>query len=503
MSEFHFNTEDFCDFLRKQGHRIFVSGYSEYPEKIKQLLREQCFLIVTEISSESYADVCVFATPSPDNGVDLNNLPSTSTLLCLFDIHDPDLDLEYKRVLQEQWYLCGSEYVMSSTDHSVPEPNLAQYLSYTLDAWPDLIPYRDSIAVVYAGASLGTNIGGRDVASLHREVRQAFSRGYTKIIFWCGEETAQPNSLLKAQRIADYFVDYCPEWTFFYVSACQDLETVYRRLDDMHQFKNPMVPMCYFRFEAQCKQSMITNNMQETLSYIEYKPVTRPIHYVNFNRVPRTHRVMLLSGLMDNNILDKGYNSFDLQDQNIPDILCGLHYDADPFEKQRVIDNFKQLEDRLPLVLNRTPDRDNPVEVDADDIRYFTQSYFSVVNETIFYRANTGDSYYDGVFFSEKIYKPLSYKHPFILVGVPGSLQRLREIGYKTFDGIFDETYDHVDDDDTRMKLIIREITRLCNMTDKQWLVAQEKLQPIIEHNFNWLMQDKDITITKNIQEYF
>ena len=502
MSEFHFNTEDFCDFLRTQGHRIFVSGYSEYPEKIKQLLREQCFLIVTEISPESYADVCVFATSDRENGADVNNIPTTSTMLCLFNIYDPALEQDYTRPIQEQWYLCGTDYV-STAQHTVPEPHLDQYLTYTLDAWPDLIPYRDHIAVVYAGASLNTNIAGRDVASLHQEVRKAFSRGYTKILFWCGEETAQPNSLLKAQRIADYFLDYCPEWTFFYVSACQDLESVYKSLHHTHQFKNPMVPMCYFRFEAQCKSSMITNQMQEPLSYIEYKPVTRPIHYVNFNRVPRSHRVMLLSGLIDNNLLDKGYNSFDLDDQKVAEIIQGVPYDMDPFEEQQVIANFNQIADKMPMVLNRTPDRDNPVEVDSDDIRYFTQSYFSVVTETIFYRATPRDSYYDGVFFSEKIYKPLSYKHPFILVGVPGSLQRLREIGYKTFDGIFDETYDYVQDDDTRLKLIIQEITRLCNQSDHQWLVMQEKLQPIIEHNFNWLMQDKDITITKNIVDYF
>ena len=43
---------------------------------------------------------------------------------------------------------------------------------------------------------------------------------------------------------------------------------------------------------------------------------------------------------------------------------------------------------------------------------------------------------------SEKTYKAIAYYHPFLILGVPGLLARLRYLGFETFDNIFDESYD-------------------------------------------------------------
>ena len=69
--------------------------------------------------------------------------------------------------------------------------------------------------------------------------------------------------------------------------------------------------------------------------------------------------------------------------------------------------------------LNKTEERWNPVDITQDDFDHFHDTYFSVINETLFYK----DDYQyqelcdisptDSVILSEKIFKPLACKHFF------------------------------------------------------------------------------------------
>jgi hypothetical protein len=64
---------------------------------------------------------------------------------------------------------------------------------------------------------------------------------------------------------------------------------------------------------------------------------------------------------------------------------------------------------------------------------WYSQTAFSMVIET---RVS------DRLFISEKSFKPLAHKHPFLIYGTPGTLQHLRSLGFQTFDHIVDESYD-------------------------------------------------------------
>ena len=58
--------------------------------------------------------------------------------------------------------------------------------------------------------------------------------------------------------------------------------------------------------------------------------------------------------------------------------------------------------------------------------------------------------------FSEKTISALLSQRPFILVAPQGSLRTLKEKGYKTFDDIFDETYDTISDPSDRMEAVFQ-----------------------------------------------
>lgn len=64
---------------------------------------------------------------------------------------------------------------------------------------------------------------------------------------------------------------------------------------------------------------------------------------------------------------------------------------------------------------------------------WYSDTNFSLVSETM---VNPQ------LFISEKSFKPLAFKHPFIINGTPGTLAHLRSRGFETFDHVIDESYD-------------------------------------------------------------
>lgn len=88
---------------------------------------------------------------------------------------------------------------------------------------------------------------------------------------------------------------------------------------------------------------------------------------------------------------------------------------------------------------------------------------------------------------SEKIFRCVLLKKPFIRLGMPQSLKKFREWGFKTFDGVlFDETYDDIDDFPKRLSNILTQIDQLLQMPfeDLKKKVYSDEVQEIIEHNY-------------------
>jgi hypothetical protein len=85
---------------------------------------------------------------------------------------------------------------------------------------------------------------------------------------------------------------------------------------------------------------------------------------------------------------------------------------------------------------------------------------------------------------TEKTFKPIALGMPFVIVGTKGSLEYLRSYGFRTFEGIWDESYD-LEEDDMRIKRIaslLRSLDEL-SLAGKQELFDQ--CQEVIEHNWN------------------
>ena len=74
----------------------------------------------------------------------------------------------------------------------------------------------------------------------------------------------------------------------------------------------------------------------------------------------------------------------------------------------------------------------------------------------------------------------------FIVFSGQHYLRNLRNLGFKTFDGIIDETYDIIEDYNLRFKLACEQITYLINQPQDKIL---EQIRPITEHNKSVMLE--------------
>lgn len=131
----------------------------------------------------------------------------------------------------------------------------------------------------------------------------------------------------------------------------------------------------------------------------------------------------------------------------------------------------------------------------SDDLDTLTKSFIHVVTETIFYE--------NKLHLTEKIFKPIVARRPFILIGAAGNLQFLKEYGFKTFDKWIDESYDNESDPDKRLDMIIGELKKLCNLSMPELKNMQLEMSDILEFNFSHFFGNfKNILIDELVDNF-
>jgi hypothetical protein len=105
-------------------------------------------------------------------------------------------------------------------------------------------------------------------------------------------------------------------------------------------------------------------------------------------------------------------------------------------------------------------------------IHIYNQTAYSVVCET--------NCFNHFSFYTEKIVKPILAERLFLAVAGQHYLKNLRNLGFKTFDGIIDETYDTIENNDLRFSMVCDQMQYLYQTPQEEILA---KIQPITEHN--------------------
>jgi hypothetical protein len=215
----------------------------------------------------------------------------------------------------------------------------------------------------------------------------------------------------------------------------------------------------------------------------------------------RPHRSAIVYLLECLDVLSKGYVSFNTKgnhpDHSIEWISHAMGYNEE----------FKEIMECNAEKIAALPDQifiDDPFENSAihpGDASFYENTYFSLVTETSFpfVRFHYGNFYNShtevGRILSEKIFKPVGLKHPFVVVSNPKTLELLRTLGYKTFSPWIDESYDLIEDDAERLLAIAKEVKRLCELNPDELSEFFINCREICEFNYN-------VMISKTMADY-
>ena len=110
-------------------------------------------------------------------------------------------------------------------------------------------------------------------------------------------------------------------------------------------------------------------------------------------------------------------------------------------------------------------------------VTVYSQAFCAVVCESEFFRPTS--------VIGEKTFNAIKCGRPFILVAGPHSLEYLQKLGFKTFGEFWDESYDQIEDHEQRLLAILKLIDTIDKMSINELQELYNKMQPIIEHNFN------------------
>lgn len=360
--------------------------------------------------------------------------------------------------------------------------------------YPELNDYLDQSYFIYCNLHHEHTLANFSVEALTNLILEQFKLG-KKYVFFEGLAEPYQNFIFKqVHNIIDQVKKHTDDIKFFFLTGCVNgVDEYLNRTQIMGtEPKLTILPSRYFESGFPEGVFKFTSDEYDNRSL-------RTKKFLSFNRMPRKHRSRLLDFILENNLLDQSYVSFG----NYGDVWDQQHFLQSIPNGH---DHIKQNLHLLPLNLNATKERWNPADIRLDDAEYFNNSYFSVVAETAYYQTNVYGHRTEtekDIFPSEKIFKPIAMLHPFILLGRPYFLQSLRDCGFRTFHPYIDETYDTVEDDEERMRLVFSEIKRLSEFSDDKYIEFMSQIKDIVEHNKRHLRTNNDYRVIKDVLKYF
>jgi len=205
-----------------------------------------------------------------------------------------------------------------------------------------------------------------------------------------------------------------------------------------------------------------------------FKDELRPYKFISLNRICHPHRFAVVTALYPHR--EHGLLSFVNTEYSVSLNYRDVSFDnfTKYYPNYRIkwgnLDPCMTL--RLPTILDYDDASIGPMIIDGFEDKFYF-SYLHIICET----------FVDHVFFSEKTYKPIKYFQPFVLINGQYSLRFLRDMGYKTFSGYIDESYDLESDNERRIEMAIQASLDFINREDLHEVMKQ--MYPIFDYNHN------------------
>lgn len=216
--------------------------------------------------------------------------------------------------------------------------------------------------------------------------------------------------------------------------------------------------------------------------------------FICLNGMSRAHRVDTLCLLKEYNLFDKGIVTYNFSSKkalvdvpNNPDININLGFRTtipwsrmnEVYAKNKALRHAYSKHADSILNQNRADVRVGEYQARPnDDIRYYNfiqQAAVCFAVETVMN--------YPHPFITEKTWLGIIHRRPFVVAGPAGILKKLHNMGFKTFNEFWDESYDSEPDTAIRLCQTVSIIKQLCDLPVVQLRELVKEMDEVLDHN--------------------
>ena len=177
--------------------------------------------------------------------------------------------------------------------------------------------------------------------------------------------------------------------------------------------------------------------------------------------------------------------------------LQTYHYDITKKHQQSGIDKIIETSKNMQYALDAVdflsqcpmygPDKIAQYPITVDEFLNINSQYHRIFVEISCETYTEGNSFFP----TEKTFRPIALKTPFIVNAPIGFLNNLKRLGFKTFDKWWSEDYDNYGGA-TRVEKIFEIIDYICNLSQKELNTIYDDMDCVLEHNRYWLNKISD-----------
>lgn len=248
------------------------------------------------------------------------------------------------------------------------------------------------------------------------------------------------------------------------------------------------------RLEFKSFSSYLLKTINDCLQHatLPQRKLTKKFMCLNFRYEPI--REMLVGYFTAKGYLDSSYVSF-YHKHNMEEFYKYMPLTPEDIAAfPTIMEGIRRMQKYLPMSLEtHNPEAVDPAVVNIPDLdgKHNITNHFwlsmDFVPQTFIFTYCESRPFSPRSEISEKTIHPIFARKPFLPFAGPFFLAGLREMGFKTFSEFWDESFDQIIDPARRFSRYLAAIDSIATMSMDEIRELNEKIQPIIEHNHNWI----------------
>lgn len=219
----------------------------------------------------------------------------------------------------------------------------------------------------------------------------------------------------------------------------------------------------------------------------------RPKNYIALCRIDKLWRKVFMSDLWQSELHHQGFFSYTQHLLGGEDNYyeCALK-NSYLHKCQPRVDKFIEAG---PFYVDELSNTDHN-KYDVNLTAHYADSYFNVILETMIEVDNSG-----GQFVTEKTFKPIFNNQFFVAVSSMDHQRHLRDLGYRTFGRLIDESYDSISNHQERFEAVLALTKYLAGMNWEDLHSLYQKLKPEITHNHHFFVKGQQHRLRKVVKQ--